>query len=276
MRRDERPAAATVEAAREGDRKAWDTLTAECLPLVYNVVGRALDGRPEVDDVVQETMLRVVRGLGGLRDPAGFRSWLVGIAMQQIRDRWRARQAQPVFELTGEPAGPAGPRADFVDVTILRLGLSGQCAEVAVATRWLEPEDRDVLSLWWLEAAGELSRSELAAGCGVTPQHAAVRVQRMKARLDAARSVVRALTATPRCSALAALLSPWNGVPSALWRKRIARHTRECPLCARQWEGMIPAEGLLAGLGLVPPPIGYAPPGLPGGWGAARTVAVAG
>jgi hypothetical protein len=39
---------------------------------------------------------------------------------------------------------------------------------------------------------------------------------------------------------------------------------------------MIPAEGLLAGLGLVPPPIGYAPPGLPGGWGAARTVAVAG
>ncbi|WP_240677157.1 hypothetical protein [Actinacidiphila soli] len=163
-----------------------------------------------------------------------------------------------------------------MDLTILRLGLSGQCAEVAVATRWLEPEDRDVLSLWWLEAAGELSRSELAAGRGVTPQHAAVRVQRMKARLDAARSVVRALAATSRCGALAALLSPWNGVPSALWRKRIARRTRECLLCARQWEGMIPAEGLLAGLGLVPPPMGYAPPGLPGASSVARAVAVAG
>jgi hypothetical protein len=41
------------------------------LPLVYNIVGRALSGHAGVDDVVQETMLRAVRGLGDLRDPAG-------------------------------------------------------------------------------------------------------------------------------------------------------------------------------------------------------------
>ncbi|MFF3500303.1 RNA polymerase sigma factor [Streptomyces sp. NPDC003247] len=49
---------------------------ADYLPLVYNIVGRAMDGHPDVDDVVQETMLRAVRGLPALRQPDRFRSWL--------------------------------------------------------------------------------------------------------------------------------------------------------------------------------------------------------
>src|SRR5207237_266820 len=78
----------------------------------------------------------------------------------------------------------ADPGADFEDLTIVRLGLSGQRRQTAEASRWLDPGDRDLLSLWWLEAAGELTRAELAAGLELTPQHAAVRVQRMKAQLD--------------------------------------------------------------------------------------------
>ncbi|MGW0577056.1 RNA polymerase sigma factor [Streptomyces sp. NPDC002920] len=261
MQRDERPTVAVIAAARAGEPKALDTLIAECLPLVYNIVGRALNGHADVDDVVQETMLRVVRSLEGLRTETSFRSWLVAIAMQQVRERWRARQAQPLFELT-EATDTADPGADFVDLTILRLGLSGQRVEVTEATRWLDPEDRYVLSLWWLEAAGELTRAELVAGCGIPPQHAAVRVQRMKARLDAARAVVRALASVPRCGALQELIRSWNGRPSSLWRKRIARHTRECPHCTRQWEGMMPAAGLLTGLSLVPLPAGYVIAGL--------------
>lgn len=71
----------TTEAARAGDRAALDDLLTGHLPLLYNIVGRALDGHPDVDVVVQETMLDAVRGIGGLRDPAAFRSWLVAIAM---------------------------------------------------------------------------------------------------------------------------------------------------------------------------------------------------
>ncbi|NEE18040.1 RNA polymerase, partial [Streptomyces sp. SID7499] len=48
---------ALVIAARQGDRAAGERLAAQYLPLVYNVVGRALNGHPDVDDVVQETML---------------------------------------------------------------------------------------------------------------------------------------------------------------------------------------------------------------------------
>jgi DNA-directed RNA polymerase specialized sigma24 family protein len=85
-----------------GGPRALDSLLAGYLPLIYNIVGRALSGHADVDDVVQETMLRVVRGLGDLRDPAAFRSWLVAVAIRQMRDHYRARQAAPAADLSDE------------------------------------------------------------------------------------------------------------------------------------------------------------------------------
>ncbi|MEV1045249.1 sigma-70 family RNA polymerase sigma factor [Streptomyces sp. NPDC049916] len=242
---------ALVIAARNGDRAAGERLAAQYLPLVYNVVGRALNGHPDVDDVVQETMLRALSGLASLRDPARFRSWLVAIAMNQVRTRWSGLGHRPAsLEADEDPADPA---ADFVDLTIWRLELSGQRRETAEATRWLDGSERDVLSLWWLETTGELTRAELADALGLTPQHAAVRVQRVKNQLDTGRAVVRALAADPRCPDLAELLDDWDGTPTPLWRKRIARHVRACGSCAAGSAGLVPPEGLLSGLALVLP-----------------------
>src|ERR1044071_3133132 len=61
-----------VRAAQAGDRGALDDLLGAHLPLLYNVIGRALNGHADVDDLVQDTMVRVVRGLPALRDPARF------------------------------------------------------------------------------------------------------------------------------------------------------------------------------------------------------------
>ncbi|MET9017111.1 sigma-70 family RNA polymerase sigma factor [Streptomyces olivaceoviridis] len=241
--------AALVNAARAGDPAARDALVGAYLPLVYNIVGRALNGSVDVDDVVQETMLRALGSLGDLRTPESFRSWLVAIAMNRVRAHWQDRRLAP--DAVEESGDVADPGADFVDLTIVRLQLSGQRQETARATRWLEPDDREVLSLWWLECAGELTRAEVAAALGVSPQHTAVRVQRMKARLEAARVVVRALDTRPACEELRTVLASWDGLPSALWRKRIARHARACPRCGGLWSGLLPAEGLLAGLALV-------------------------
>lgn len=244
---------ALIAAARSGDQQAKDRLVASYLPLLYNVVGRALDGHADVDDVVQETVLRMLRSLPELRDPERFRSWLVAIAMNEIRRHWRERQsgAIPADRLDDAYDLP-DPRADFVELTILELGLTGQRRQVAEATRWLDEDDRALLSLWWLETAGHLSRTEVAAALELSPQHTAVRVQRMKAQLEAARVVVGALAAEPPCVLLEDIVAGWDGVPSALWRKRLARHARECTVCSGHGSGLVPAEGLLVGLALVP------------------------
>ncbi|WP_449344042.1 sigma-70 family RNA polymerase sigma factor [Streptomyces pactum] len=243
-----------VSAARAGDERAQDELVAAYLPLVYNVVGRALHGHADVDDVVQETMLRALAGLGTLRDPASFRSWLVAIAMNEVRRHWRERPPGDAPRPLQEAHDVADPGADFVDLTILRLGLVGQRRETAEATRWLDTDDRALLSLWWLEVSGQLTRAEVAAAMELSPQHTAVRVQRMKAQLETARVVVRALAANPGCASLGELTAAWDGVPSALWRKRLARHVRDCPDCSGHGSGLVVAERLLVGLALVPLP----------------------
>lgn len=258
MRQDPLADPATVIAARGGDRRARERLVAAYLPLVYNVVGRAVNGHPDVDDIVQETMLRALDGLPGLRDPERFRSWLLSIALNEVRRRWTTGRKGPVPD-TDEVTAVPDPGGDFVSLAILRLGLSGQRRETAEATRWLDEDDRELLALWWQESAGHLTRAELAAVLEIPEAHAAVRVQRMKERLDTSRHVVRALAAG-RCRDLATVTAVWDGRPSPLWRKRIARHLRDCRTCQRAREGLAPAEGLLVGmLMVVPPPIDTTP-----------------
>ncbi|WP_269855517.1 sigma-70 family RNA polymerase sigma factor [Streptomyces sp. RPT161] len=245
--------ATVIATAQAGDQRAQDELVAEYLPLVYNIVGRALRGHADVDDVVQETMLRALDGLAGLRKPHRFRAWLVAVTMNEIRRHWHSKQVSAGDTRVDEVVELADPGADFVDLTIIRLGLSGQRREVAEATRWLDPDDRALLSLWWLEAAGELTRSEVAAALKSPSRFVAVRVQRMKAQLETARLVVRALSATSRCPRLEPVVARWDGVPSALWRKRISRHVRDCRACSGRRSGLIPAQSLLVGIALVPP-----------------------
>jgi RNA polymerase sigma factor (sigma-70 family) len=273
------PDGGVVTAACAGDRPALDHLVTQCLPLVYNIVGRALNGHADVDDVVQETLLRMVRGLPKLRDPSAFRSWLVAITIRQVRDREQARATDRDRRAQLEDADAiTDPALDFAGLTILRLGLTEQRREVVEATRWLDPDDQELLSLWWLEETGELERAELAGALGLSDRHASVRVQRMKKQMEVSRVVVRALLATPRCTELDETASTWDGTPSALWRKRFARHIRGCGVCQGLDEGLLPMDRLLSGLPLVAVPARFdvsrildaVPTAVPSGHGGAR------
>ena len=245
-----------VAAAAAGDAAALEQLVSDCLPLVYNIVGRALPVAADVDDVVQETMLRVVRGLPSLRDPLAFRSWLVAVTMNQVRDHVRGYQGRP--RPLDEVLDVADPGADFADLTLTELGLTGQRREVAMATSWLDADDRELLALWWLVEAGHLTRGELVAAMRLDPHHVTVRIARMKAQLEVSRAVVRALCAVPICFELSELAMHWHGRPEAVWRKRFARHVRQCQTCAALAADFVPAERLLVRLALVPVPFGTA------------------
>ncbi|GAA4243312.1 sigma-70 family RNA polymerase sigma factor [Dactylosporangium darangshiense] len=238
------------------------------LPLVYTIVRRALAGHQgAVDDVVQESMLRALRQLPSLRDPDSLRVWLARIAVRQAstylrRESAATRRRAPLDDLP-DPG-------DFEDLTALRIELSGQRRQVGRAVGWLDPDERVLWSLWWLEIGEELTRAELAAALQVSVAHAGVRVQRMRNRLEQARVLVAALDARPRCPWLDTVVADWDGIPSPLWRKRIGRHTRSCVACARAAEGMVDTERLLTGFGLLPVPAVLA--GVCGFGGAASSV----
>ncbi|MFF5895028.1 sigma-70 family RNA polymerase sigma factor [Streptomyces argenteolus] len=245
-----------VGAARGGDTRALEELLAAHLPLVYGIVGRALNGHADVDDLVQEVMLRIVRALPSLREPERFRSWAVAIAYREVQ-QYQRRTARDRFH-GHEVENVADPLTDFAERTVAELELSGQRRDLALAARWLDEDDRRLLALWWEEEAGRIARADVAHAIGLNARHTAVRVRRMKLRLEEARTVVRALAVAPRCPGLADATHGWDGGTGALWRKRLTRHVRTCPRCGALGTGLVAPEKLLPGLGLLPVPGGLA------------------
>jgi RNA polymerase sigma factor (sigma-70 family) len=242
--------ASLVEAARAGDRDALEQLLGTYLPLVYNVVGRALHGHADVDDVVQETMLRVVRRLPELRDPESFRSWVMAIAIRQIQDRARTTgAAQPRYLPIEAAQDAADPADDFADEAADRLSMAAQREDLLAAAHWLSADERRVLSLWWQELYGRLTRGQIAEALAVSPQHAAVRIQRMKEKLALALTVVRAWRAAPRCPHLASAAPGWNGRADARVFRLLSRHVRGCPTCSAAGAVLDPIERQLVGAG---------------------------
>jgi RNA polymerase sigma factor (sigma-70 family) len=242
-----------VVAAQAGDGPALDRLVTAYLPLVYAVVHRALGEIPDADDVVQETMLRVLRELRAVRTPESFRPWLTTIATRQVSTYLRRRRAG--LRRTASLDDAAGlPAAGTEGLALLNVELSGHRRQAVRAGHWLDPGDRALLSLWWHETAGRTTRSGLAAALGTSVAHAGVRVQRMRHQMELSRSLVAALDARPRCPRLTGALEEWDGVPSPLWRKRITRHTRSCPVCARAADRLMPLERLVLGLASLPVP----------------------
>ena len=69
---------------------AWDRLAAE----LRTFVARRIDDPADVDDVVQETLLRMHRNLGDLSDGDAVGAWMTRIARHAIIDRHRDRAAR--------------------------------------------------------------------------------------------------------------------------------------------------------------------------------------
>ncbi|GLY50216.1 sigma-70 family RNA polymerase sigma factor [Lentzea sp. NBRC 102530] len=245
-----------VEAARTGDRTALDAVVAGCLPLVYNVAGRALHADAEVDDVVQETMVRVIRGIDALREPDRFRSWLVAVTINQVREHHRRRDLAPA---PLEEYDRADPGAEFVETALSRLHFAQQRREVDEAARWLDPADRELLALWTLERVGQLTRAEVTDALDLGAHAVTVRVSRLKGRLETIRHLVRALSVEPRCAGLDRAAQGWNGEPTPLWRKRLLRHVDDCGRCGRGVDDAMPVERILTGAALLVVPAAYLP-----------------
>jgi RNA polymerase sigma-70 factor (ECF subfamily) len=96
-----------VAEARAGDPAAWNVLFKRYQLPLYVFVFELLHNEQASLDVVQETFIRAVRHIRGLRDDARFSSWLFGIAHQQCVQHWRrsSREQESLGELAHTPEG---------------------------------------------------------------------------------------------------------------------------------------------------------------------------
>ena len=110
------PEAALVEAARSGDRAAFERLYELYSPLVHGVL-LARVPYAEVSDLVQDVLLSAFRKLGALRDPARFGPWVAIIARNRAADFYRrARETEELHEGLAQCAGHDAEASEVLEI----------------------------------------------------------------------------------------------------------------------------------------------------------------
>jgi RNA polymerase sigma factor (sigma-70 family) len=88
-----------VRLVRAGDSEAAGTLLARHDALLHRVCRHLLPSGEDVDAVVQEALLRALRGIGRFTGSGSFAGWLATIAVNLCRDRLRRRRLIPFLPL---------------------------------------------------------------------------------------------------------------------------------------------------------------------------------
>lgn len=124
-------ATSAIREAAAGDAVAFarivDAYHADMVRVAYVVSG----GSQELaDDAVQAAWAVAWRKLGGLRDPARLKSWLVSVAANEARQLCRRQRRRAVVELDlGTPDPGVADPADHVDDVDLHSALDRLSAD---------------------------------------------------------------------------------------------------------------------------------------------------
>jgi RNA polymerase sigma-70 factor (ECF subfamily) len=113
-----------VAAAARGDRVAAQSLCAELLPRVRNLVRYLVRGDSDVDDIAQDALIAVLRGLGSYRAEGSFKSWVDRIVARTTFANIKARRAQAAAHSNESPELLAVPGEGQSDAYVLRRQLA--------------------------------------------------------------------------------------------------------------------------------------------------------
>lgn len=99
-----------LQGCRQGDLSAYESLYSTHASRMKSIAFHLLGNRPEAEDAVQETFLRVYRAVERFNGHSGFDAWMYRILINCCYDAARKRQRQAESELTSEPAVPTNER----------------------------------------------------------------------------------------------------------------------------------------------------------------------
>src|SRR3989442_4436815 len=109
------PDAELIEAWRRGDEAAAAELMRRHAHAVTRYLSAAGAG-DEIEDLVQETFFRAFRRIDGYRGGASFRTWVIAIGSNALKDAHRRTRRRPVVPLEAEEIADerSDPHAELV------------------------------------------------------------------------------------------------------------------------------------------------------------------
>jgi RNA polymerase sigma-70 factor (ECF subfamily) len=174
-RTDSRTDSRIVAAVLAGERARFGELVERHGGPVWSVITRSLKHGDDAREVFQETWLRALERLDTLREPERLRSWLLSIAMNQCRSRYRRGTEQLAPELEQELVSTdAGPDA--------ALERGDEVAKLHSAIARLPERQRQVIEL---RLSAGLGHREIAAALGIREDNARANLYQAMRRLKA-------------------------------------------------------------------------------------------
>lgn len=173
-----------IEAWRDGDeRAATELVRRHAAPLARFLsaagAGAGAGAGEDIEDLVQETFLRAFRRIETFRGVSSFRTWLMTIGSNLLKDSWRRRSRRPEVSLEERDiVDEAGDPQDKV--------VAGDiAARIGAFVQTLPRMQRDV---FLLRAQQGVEYEEIASALGTTAGAARVHyhhaIKRLKALLD--------------------------------------------------------------------------------------------
>ena len=166
-----------VDAARQGDQRAFDELVRRTYAETYTLAFRLVGSEEDARDVTQEAYLRAYRGLGRFRGEAQFSTWMYRItancAATHLGRRRRHRHDVLHDDVPVADDSPASSPELRAEAGELRHRLVDAVDE-------LPPKLRAVVVL---RDVYDLSHEAIAAELGISESAAKVRLHRARRQL---------------------------------------------------------------------------------------------
>jgi RNA polymerase sigma-70 factor, ECF subfamily len=167
--------ATLVRKAQAGDRSAESALMTTLEPVVRGFFMRRVGHHAELDDLVQNTLLRVFRGMKEINDGARVRGFALKAALFELQDLYRGRYGSREATLTLDMAEPSvRPESEGLGIDIER------------ALGALNPKTRRIIEL---KSLG-YKYGEIAVALDTTEAAVKMQVKRALERLRASLGVV--------------------------------------------------------------------------------------
>ncbi|MBU6179874.1 MAG: sigma-70 family RNA polymerase sigma factor [Verrucomicrobia bacterium] len=171
------PESEWVARAARGDEEAFVHLAASYRPRIWATASRFARSRPELEDLVQDLLVKLWRGLPGYRSDAPFEHWVMTVTVRGCYDFLRSNRRRRESETLVDPA----ERREDRDPGDERARSRREAWEtVRLLLDRLEAKDRLVITLLDLEERGV---RETAALTGWSEANVKVRAHRARKKM---------------------------------------------------------------------------------------------
>src|SRR6188508_2260835 len=217
---------------------ALDDLYRHHVGEVYRYTYAVLGNHADAEDVTQTTFVNALRALERGEDPRNASAWLIAIAHNVVRQRWRQAASRPA-EVELEHDVPVVEGEEDIEID-----------ELVRALQRIPPSQREALVMRELEGR---PYNEIAELLGLTT--AALETLLFRARRSLAEELENLVTCQ---SAQLALSKQLDGRLGRKERRRLDDHLAECQDCARLAAMQSRQRRAFKGLAVIPIPVGLA------------------